>query len=449
MTQKLPKLFPLLSLLFSYGVATEIPKLQKEFEQSKQKEQGEFYGEPNTQNSSLQTTKTSCIQQSVYAGKTLEEQKKILIEQAKQESLEELYGTLILTSTDLKNGKITNDEIKTRAVGSVRVKGDPKFYNGQNLGEICANVTSYITKEDLEKYTPKEVKLKDFCFSDSSVAIKEVKNKARESAYKEMLVQFKPALKTLSKEEAEKYIHGFKESNGNFDFDKGAYCFDAVGTVLPYELEISAGSNKAVAKVPKEDNKPKIYKSCNDVKTASPDSKSGLYEISIDDKKLMLHCEMEIDGGGWTKVWESKINNHNDKDFNYDVPFGLIDKQKEVIMAFSYKERLEMAYKFDMPRIWKYQHPLSSKGNIELVDAMDLYTGRNYTNVKLFFGYENFSAYCGDSFSGGLYGKICIADTNAPFYTGFSVNENDFCNSSVERYSTHRCDYKSFVIYMR
>jgi hypothetical protein len=234
------KISLLLPFLLSYGIAAEtpkVPKLQKEFEQSKQKEQSEFYGEPNTQNSSLQTTKTSCIQQSVYAGKTLEEQKKILIEQAKQESLEELYGTLILTSTDLKNGKITNDEIKTRAVGSVRVKGDPKFYNGQNLGEICANVTSYITKEDLEKYTPREVKLKDFCFSDSSVAIKEVKNKARESAYKEMLVQFKPALKTLSKEEAEKYIHGFKESNGNFDFDKGAYCFDAVGTVLPYELE--------------------------------------------------------------------------------------------------------------------------------------------------------------------------------------------------------------------
>jgi ankyrin repeat protein len=87
MTQKLPKLFPLFPLLFSYGVVVETkksPKLQKEFEQSKEKEKSEFYGERNTPNSSLHIIKKSCIQQLAYAVQTFEEQNFFLIKQVKK-----------------------------------------------------------------------------------------------------------------------------------------------------------------------------------------------------------------------------------------------------------------------------------------------------------------------------------------------------------------------------
>lgn len=59
------------------------------------------------QSKNIESTKQTCIQQSAYPNKTLAEQKKILIEQAKQESLEELYGALIFSSTDIENGKLT------------------------------------------------------------------------------------------------------------------------------------------------------------------------------------------------------------------------------------------------------------------------------------------------------------------------------------------------------
>ena len=197
-----------------------------------------------------QSVKTSCIQQSVYAGKTLEEQKKILIEQAKQESLEELYGTLIFSSSDISNGKLIKDEIKSRAVGGVRVKGNPEFYNGKNFGEVCADVTSYITKEDAEKYSVKEIQLKNFCYTDTSITIKDIKAKARENAFKEILIKFKPSLSSMPQEQIQQFIHGYEELNANFDFDKSSYCFDAVGSVMPYELEMSSSANN----VPQQNN---------------------------------------------------------------------------------------------------------------------------------------------------------------------------------------------------
>ena len=191
-----------------------------------------------------QSTKESCIQQSVYAGKTLEEQKKILIEQAKQESLEELYGTLILSSSDISNGKLIKDEIKSRAVGSVRVKGNPEFYNGKNFGEVCSNVTSYITKEDAERYGTKEIKLKNFCYTDTSISIKDIKNKAREKVFQEIITQHKPSMSSLPADQLEQFIHDYKETNSNFDFNKSSYCFDATALIMPYELEMSQSATK-------------------------------------------------------------------------------------------------------------------------------------------------------------------------------------------------------------
>lgn len=205
----------------------------------------------------LETSKTVCIQVAAYPGKTLAEQKKILVEKAKQESLEELYGTLISASTDIKNGKMTNEQIKSRAVGAVRVKGNPSFYNGKNLGEVCADVNVYITKKDLELYRPKKVSLTHFCFTDRSVALKNLKQQAKYAAYKEIISRYKASLKMNGKT-AEKYIHQFIVSNDNFDLDTASYCFNAVATILPYELEMLTGSEQKMKNG--EKSKPTIEK---------------------------------------------------------------------------------------------------------------------------------------------------------------------------------------------
>lgn len=198
------------------------------------------------------TMKTSCIQQSEHAGKTLDQQKEVLINQAKQLALTDLYGEMMFSKTDMSNGKITSDEIRQRAVGAVRLKGNPSFYNGKNFGEVCADVTAYVTDKDIERFSPKEVTLNKYCFNNPNVAMNKIKQEAKYGAYKEIISQYKPSLK-LSGEQAEKLIHGFKISNDNFDFDTASYCFNAVATILPYELEMGKiEDNNVEKKVPSE-----------------------------------------------------------------------------------------------------------------------------------------------------------------------------------------------------
>jgi len=386
----------------------------------------------------LKTAKTSCIQQSMYPNKTLAEQKKMLIEQAKIESLEELYGTLISSSTDIKDGKLVSDKIKSRAVGAVRVDGNPSFYNGKNLGEICADVNVYITKTDIKKYSPKKVSLTHYCFNDSSVAMKDIKQEAKYGAYKEMITQYKASLK-LSGLEAEKLIHEFVISNDKFDFDTASYCFNAVGTLLPYELEMGVSSDKGSAS----------YSSCNEIKKSLKKSKNGFYKITIDKQEEKVYCNMELDDNGWTRVWIADTNNYNKKNYNYLLPLKFIKKSKQTLILYENGSEVYLPYTFNTPKLWKHKHPLNYASGTTTVDTVDLDSERSYHDRTLYFGYENFSNSCHDHFKGGSWGKLCISDTKAPFYTSFAHSESDHCNTSRESYNAQKCNEKQFSIYMK
>lgn len=228
------KLFLIIPLLFTLAISAELtktPKLQKEFELSKQKELNEFYGEPTLNNpeNRFQTTKTSCILQSEYNNKTQEELKTILISKTKAEALEELYGTRIKTKTELKNGKLISDEIKQLVLGTVRVKGEPSYSNGKNWGEICATLNAYITNEDFAKYEPKQIKLTNFCTNISNQA------EANYEAFKQIVKMQKPSIETLSSNQAADFIHGYEISNQ--EIRSNGLCFDMVANIIPYEID--------------------------------------------------------------------------------------------------------------------------------------------------------------------------------------------------------------------
>ena len=323
-------------------------------------------------------------------------------------------------------------------MGAVRVDGNPSFYNGENLGEICADVKVYITKKDLDKYSPKKVALTHYCFNNPAVAMKDIKQEAKYGAYKEIISQYKPSMKVTGKE-AEQFIHGFTISNDKFDFDTASYCFNAVGTVLPYELEMGGSSEKIISD----------HQSCREIKKSLPSSKSTYYDILINDKKYNVYCEMELDGGGWTRVWEAQTSNYNQHDFNYDLPISFVKSSKETLIGYNDSEYIDLAYKFNTPRQWMSGHPLSYANATEVVDTIDLNIGRKYNKRTLYFGYQNFSSSCTDNFKGGSWGKVCISDTTAPFYTSFAHGEQDHCNTSKESYNSVKCNNKRFNIFTR
>jgi len=202
--------------------------------------------------------KEVCVTVSDYPGKTVAQIKDILINKAKESALTELYGQLLYTREDLKNGKLLSEEVRNRAVGIVRIQGSPQFFNGKNLGEICVRLTAYATKKDLQMYSPKKVSLKHFCYTNPDVPIKEIKQQAKYAAFKEIVSEYNPKLK-ITGEEAENYIHQFQTSNAKFDFNTMSYCFDATATILPYELQLAPNklkySKKNANKITKKSKK--------------------------------------------------------------------------------------------------------------------------------------------------------------------------------------------------
>lgn len=233
-----------------------------------------------------ETTKISCIQQSEYPNKTLEEKKRILIDLAKRDALEELYGSLILSKTNIENGKLVSDEIKQKVIGAIRIKGNPKFYNGENFGEICSDIKAYITQKDLEKYSQKEVKLNNFCFNDTNVATKDIKQKAKEKAYQEIITKYKPSLKNISLNKAINLVHNFSISNDKFDFNTGSYCFNAVGSVYPYELQLLNTKSNSNSYTHTEDLQNGIKVSF--YKKNDRNLKNKIYSTTIEEKSFYL-----------------------------------------------------------------------------------------------------------------------------------------------------------------
>lgn len=215
MTKQFPKLLPLLPLLLSYGIATETISSPIS----------------NTEPIKIAATtqKTSCILQSEYKDKSQEELKEILITKAKAEALEELYGTIMKTKTELKNGKLISDEIKSLAIGSVRVEGKPEYLNGKNWGEVCTTIKAYITQEDFLKYQPKEFKLTNFCYTTPKI------DDAKNEGFLAIAKLQRPSLSTMTPLQASDYIHGFEITNKKETTEN--ICFDISANILPFEID--------------------------------------------------------------------------------------------------------------------------------------------------------------------------------------------------------------------
>jgi hypothetical protein len=168
---------------------------------------------------------------------------------------------MVSSKTEVKNFMLTSDLITAQSLGLVRIEGNPRFFNGENLGEVCVEINAYVTKEDLKKFKPKEVRLQNHCFTDQNIPLKDIKEKARESAFLEIIKKHNPSLSNISKEEARKLIHEFNPIKENFDFNTGAYCMDVTAKIIPFELEFykkgggikKTGKKTAVVTFKKED----------------------------------------------------------------------------------------------------------------------------------------------------------------------------------------------------
>jgi hypothetical protein len=67
----------------------------------------------------------------------------------------------------------------------------------------------------------------------------QIKYEAKRQAYVALISKLDASVK-ISEKSAKKIVHDFTMSNDTFDFDTASFCFDATGTLYPYEVKLHA-----------------------------------------------------------------------------------------------------------------------------------------------------------------------------------------------------------------
>lgn len=173
-------------------------------------------------------TKTACTSS---FGKTEKQAKEELLVIAKRSAIGELFGEYIKSLSVVKDFSLQSDNIKSQSVGFVRVKGNPIYYQGKNLGEICVKINAYAKSEDFDKFKPKKL-FKEVCIREGS--IETIKKRAEEKAKLEALTDYDQSLKKYPTEQILPLLHEIKFLEEGFV--KSIYCVKVSGTVYPIEI---------------------------------------------------------------------------------------------------------------------------------------------------------------------------------------------------------------------
>lgn len=118
--------------------------------------------------------KTVTINQMLYPDKTFLEVKEIALDEAKKAAAKEIYGEVLISETIMLGGKILDDVVRERSGGLVRIKGEPRFRNGENFGDIVVIIEAYATDEDL-KNRAKPGSDKEFDIDEADEKITKIK----------------------------------------------------------------------------------------------------------------------------------------------------------------------------------------------------------------------------------------------------------------------------------
>ena len=190
-----------------------------------------------------------------------------------------------------------------------------------------------------------------------------------------------------------------------------------------------------------------LLSSCAAIHLASPAKLSGSYVIDPDgsgpEPAITVTCDMINGDGGWTIIYLADTNVLTTPiAYQTNSPRLLADAQSAMLAYRDAARVLKTGTHyatFPLPTEWRSNSPFNYPGN----DATVMVRIDNATpqSKTVRYGSQSFSAFCGDPWLvASPYGRLCIENTNAPFYVGFATPVDDNCSDSGSKWDTTSCD---------
>jgi hypothetical protein len=187
-----------------------------------------------------------------------------------------------------------------------------------------------------------------------------------------------------------------------------------------------------------------IAASCNALHTQDSSLPSGTYTIDPDgsgsDAPFTVTCDMQTEGGGWTIVFLPATSNLMSTPIAYtSASERLLTDASDVLMAYRTASGVAISSHatFPLPADWITSTPFDATSTDVLTNVS--IDGASPVNALLRYGSESFTTTCYDPWVGAAWGRICILDTKAPFYTAFANSAGDTCSDSESAYDAVPC----------